>query len=55
MKIESKKVLLPVIIKEKPFEANAQREVTLPLYQSMADKDVHRVSDVIVEYFKETK
>ncbi len=36
-------------------EEVAKREVTLPLYQSMADKDVHRVSDVIVEYFKETK
>ena len=46
---------MPVIIKEKPFEANAQREVTLPLFQSMTDKDIHFVSDAIVEYFKERK
>jgi len=36
-------------------EEVAKREVTLPLYPSMTDKDVHRVSDVIVEYLKETK
>jgi dTDP-4-amino-4,6-dideoxygalactose transaminase len=36
-------------------EEVAKREVTLPLYPSMTDKDVHRVSDVIVKYFEERK
>jgi len=36
-------------------EEVAEREVTLPLYPSMTDKDVHRVSDVIVKYFEERK
>jgi len=36
-------------------EEVAEREVTLPLYPSMTDKDVHRVSDVIVKYFEEGK
>ena len=36
-------------------EEVAEREVTLPLYPSMSDKDVHHVCDVIVIYFKERK
>ena len=36
-------------------EEVAKREVTLPLYPSMTDKDVYRVCDVIVEYFEEGK
>lgn len=33
-------------------EEVAQREVTLPLYPSMRDADVHYVCDVIIEYIK---
>ena len=36
-------------------EEVAEREITLPLYPSMRDKDVHRVSDVIVKYFEKRK
>jgi len=36
-------------------EEVAKREVTLPLYPSMTDKDAHRVSEVIVKYFEEGK
>tara|TARA_B100000315_G_C14485027_1_gene544771 strand:- start:653 stop:1171 length:519 start_codon:yes stop_codon:yes gene_type:complete len=36
-------------------EEVSQREVTLPLYPSMKDEDVHCVCDVISEYIKERK
>jgi len=38
--------LLPVT------EEVAQREVTLPLYPSMRDEDVHYVCDSVIEYFR---
>ena len=36
-------------------EEVAKREVTLPLYSSMKNEDVHYVCDVISEYLKERK
>jgi len=34
-------------------EEVAEREVTLPLYPSMTDKDVNRVCDIMVKHFEE--
>jgi dTDP-4-amino-4,6-dideoxygalactose transaminase len=36
-------------------EEVGKREVTLPLYSSMKNEDVHYVCDVISEYLKERK